>query len=251
MLVAKIRIIESEPAMILDVDEKYLVIADLHIGFENMLSSNKIFLGKNSSTKQITDNVKNLIHAENINSVILLGDIKSSIKQITKSEWNDIPYFFDEIKKKSDVILVPGNHDANIQKLIPDEISMISSKGLVIDDVLLTHGHTMPSENFSNVNRIIMGHIHPVFFQEDSLVNGERVWISLKAKKELIFPSAKGEIEITVIPSFNPYFYATQKRHYKKSISPIIEKIRNESIGKIITLGGTIIGNESQLPDLL
>ena len=52
---------------------------------------------------------------------------------------------------------------------------MISSKGIVIDDVLLTHGHSMPSENFSSVNRIIMGHIHPVFFQDDSLVNGERV----------------------------------------------------------------------------
>ena len=128
---------------------------------------------------------------------------------------------------------------------------MISSKGLIIDDVLFTHGHTMPSENFSGVNTIVMGHIHPIFFQEDSLVNGQRVWISLRTKKNLLFPSSTGEIEIMVIPSFNPYFYVTQKRHYKKSISPIIEKIKNESIGKIITLNGTIIGNESQLPDLL
>ena len=134
---------------------------------------------------------------------------------------------------------------------MPDEISMISSKGLVIDNVLLTHGHSMPSENFASVNRIIMGHIHPVFFQDDSLVNGQRVWISLKTKKELIFPSAKGEIEITVVPSFNPYFYATQKRHYKKSISPIIEKIKSDSTAKIITLDGMIIGNESGLENLL
>ena len=96
-----------------------------------------------------------------------------------------------------------------------------------------------------------MGHIHPIFFQEDSLVNGQRVWISLKTKKELIFPSAKGEIEIMVVPSFNPYFYTTQKRYYKKSISPIIEKIKNQSIAKIITLDGTIIANESELQDLV
>ena len=247
----KSKIVESEPAMILQEQKKYLVITDLHIGFENTFSTNKIFLGDDSSIKQITANVKKLIQNHSVDSVILLGDIKSSISQISKNEWNDVPYFFNEIKKVSDIILVPGNHDANIDKLIPNEISMTNSKGLVIDDVLLTHGNTMPSENFSSINRIIMGHIHPVFFQEDSLVNGERVWISLKAKKELIFPSARGEIEITVIPSFNPYFYATQKRHYKKSISPIIEKIKNESIGKIITLDGTIIGNESQLPDLL
>ena len=247
----KTRIIESEPAIVLEEGTKHLVITDLHIGFENLLSRKKIFLGSNSSVKQITANVSNLIHRENINSLILLGDIKSSIQQISKNEWNDIPYFFDKIKKVSDITLIPGNHDANIDKLIPNEILMTNSKGLMIDDVLLTHGHTMPSENFSNVNRIIMGHIHPVFFQEDSLVNGERVWISLKAKKELIFPSAKGEIEITVVPSFNPYFYAIHKRHYKKSISPIIEKIKNDSIAKIITLNGIIIGNESELEKLV
>jgi len=249
--VVKTRIIESEPVIVLEEKIRHLVITDLHIGFENTFLRNKIFLGSNSSVKQITANVSNLIHRENINSLILLGDIKSSIQQISKNEWNDIPYFFDKIKKVSDITLIPGNHDANIDKLIPNEILMTNSKGLMIDDVLLTHGHTMPSENFSNVNRIIMGHIHPVFFQEDSLVNGERVWISLKAKKELIFPSAKGEIEITVVPSFNPYFYATHKRHYKKSTSPIIEKIKNDSIAKIITLNGIIIGNESELEKLV
>ena len=252
MLMVKTRIVESEPAMILqENEEKYLVVADLHLGFEHILSSNKIFLGSNSSVKQITDNLKNIIRNENIDSVVLLGDIKSSIQHIAKNEWAEVPYFFDEIKKESDVILVPGNHDSNIEKLVPNGITMISSKGLVIDDVLLTHGHSTPSENFSSVNRIIMGHVHPVFFQENSLVNGQRVWISLKSKKDLIFPSKTGEIEITVIPSFNPYFYTTQKRHYKKSISPIIEKIKNESIAKIITLDGTIIANEAELQDLI
>ena len=237
--------------MILEEKKKYLVISDLHIGFENTLSSNKVFVGKNSSIKQITNNVKNLIQEENVKSVILLGDVKSSTQSIYKNEWNDVPYFFDEVKKMSEVILIPGNHDGNIQKLVPDEILMISSKGIVIDDTLLTHGHTMPSENFSSVNRIIMGHIHPVFFHDDSLVNGQRVWISLNTKNDMIFPSMSGEIEITILPSFNPYFYATEKRYYKKAISPIIEKVKNDSIAKIITLDGAIIGNEVELQDLL
>ena len=246
----KTRIIESKPVMVLEEKVRHLVVTDLHIGFENT-SGNKIFLGKNSSVKQITNDIKKLIYDEEIDSLVLLGDIKSSVEKISKNEWDDVPYFFDEIKKLSDVILVPGNHDANIDKLIPNEILMTNSKGLIIDDVLLTHGHSMPSNNFSNVNRIIMGHIHPVFFQGDSLVNGERVWISLKTKKELIFPSAKGEIEITVMPSFNPYFNTRQKREYKKSISPIIQKIKNDSIAKIITLNGIIIGSERELTELV
>ena len=128
---------------------------------------------------------------------------------------------------------------------------MISSKGLVIDNVLLTHGHTMPTENFSHINKIIMGHLHPVFFDEDSLVNGQRVWLSLKAKKELIFPSTSGEIEITVIPSFNPYIYATRKQFYKKSISPIIQKVKTDANVKIVTLDGVIVGDESMLNELI
>ena len=79
----KIRIIRSEPALLLEGEKKYLVITDLHIGFENTFSTNKIFLGDDSSIKQITANVKKLIQNHSVDSVILLGDIKSSISQIS------------------------------------------------------------------------------------------------------------------------------------------------------------------------
>jgi len=244
------RIIDSEPALILENEKKNLVISDLHIGFEHKFSSNKIPNSKNSSVNDIINNVKKIIKKENPDTLILLGDVKSSIQNITKSEWNDVPYFFEELKS-IEIILIPGNHDANITRLIPDNVTLISSKGMIIDDVLLTHGHTMPSKNYSNVNNIIMGHIHPVYFDENSLLNGERIWISIKTDKSIIFPSAKGKINITIVPSFNPYFYATEKRYYKKSISPIVEKIKGSAIAKIATLDGTIIGNESIINQIL
>ncbi len=244
------RIIDSEPALILENEKKNLIISDLHIGFEHKFSSNKIPNSKNSSVNDIINNVKKIIKKENPDTLILLGDVKSSIQNITKSEWNDVPYFFEELKS-IEIILIPGNHDANITRLIPDNVTLISSKGMIIDDVLLTHGHTMPSKNYSNVNNIIMGHIHPVYFDENSLLNGERIWISIKTDKSIIFPSAKGKINITIVPSFNPYFYATEKRYYKKSISPIVEKIKGSAIAKIATLDGTIIGNESIINQIL
>ena len=140
---------------------------------------------------------------------------------------------------------------ANIQKLVPDNISMISSTGMVEENILFTHGHVMPSENFSHVDKIVMGHLHPVFFQEDSVINGQRVWVSIKTEKENIFPNKTGEIEITIIPSFNRYFYATHRRQYRKSTSPIINRIKTVSKAKIITLDGTIIGNESNLDQVI
>ena len=245
------RIIDSEPALILEGDKKNLVISDLHIGFEHKFSSNKSLVEKNSSINDIISNITKIIKKEKPDTLILLGDIKSSIQTITKSEWKDVPYFFEEVSKLLEVILIPGNHDANIDKLIPNDVTLISAKGMIMDDVLLTHGHTMPSENYSNVSNIIMGHIHPVYFDKNSLLNGERIWITIKTEKSEIFSSTKGKINITIVPSFNPYFYATEKKYYKKSISPIIEKIKDSAAAKIVTLNGTIIGNESILKDLI
>jgi len=176
------RIVPSKPALILEGKKKNLIVTDIHIGFENSMASNEIFIGKNSSINETIQELSEIIDTENPDSIILLGDIKSSIKSISRNEWDEIPMFFEKIRKKCDVILVPGNHDANIQRLIPDNITMISSTGMVEENVLLTHGHTMPSENFSHVDKIIMGHVHPVFFQEDSIVNGQRVWISFRTE---------------------------------------------------------------------
>ena len=245
------RIIPSKPAMVLEGKEKSVVITDIHIGFESSLASNEIFVGKNSSINETIREIKEIIHLEKPDSLILLGDIKSSIVNISKNEWSEIPLFFEQIQKETNVILVPGNHDANIQRLIPNDILMTSSTGIVEENVLLTHGHVMPSENFSHVDKIIMGHVHPVFFQEESVLNGQRVWVSLKTKKENIFPNKRGEIEITIVPSFNRYFFATFKKRYKRSISPIIEKIKNISEARIITMDGTIIGNESIIKQVL
>jgi len=244
------RIIPSKPALIVQGIKKNLIITDIHIGFENSMTSNEIFIGKNSTINETIQELSEIIDVEKPDSVILLGDIKSSIKNISKSEWDEVPLFFEKIKQKCDVVLIPGNHDANIQKLVPDDITMISSTGMVDENVLFTHGHTMPSENFSHVEKIIMGHIHPVFFQEDSVMNGQRVWISLKIEKKKIFPSTSGELEIIIVPSFNRYFYATHKRIYKKSTSPIIERLEILS-AKIVSLDGIILGDESIIKQVL
>ncbi len=245
------RIIPSIPALILEGEKKNLIVTDVHIGFESNMASNEIFVGKNSTINETIQELSDIIDLEKPDSVILLGDIKSSIKNISKNEWDEVPLFFKKIREKCDVILIPGNHDTNIQRLVPDNITMISSTGMVEENILLTHGHTLPSENFSHVDKIIMGHLHPVFFQEDSIINGQRVWVSIKTDKENIFPNKTGEIEIVIVPSFNKYFYATHRKQYKKSISPIINKINKISKAKIITLDGTIIGDESNINQVI
>lgn len=251
ILVVTTRPISKSPVLVIEGNERGLVITDLHIGFENKFFRNDIFIGKNTATSEILKEIIDIVDGEKPDYLILLGDVKSSIKSISKLEWDEIPKFMDKVSKKIETIIIPGNHDANIQKLIPEGVSLTNPYGMIIDNILLTHGHAMPLETFSSVDKIIMGHVHPVFFQDNSVLNGQRVWISLKTKKEQIFPSSSGLIEIIIMPSFNKYFFAAQKNTYRKSISPIIEKIKNVESAKIVTLDGSIIGNESMLEQLI
>lgn len=248
---AETTIVPSHPALIINGKKRYLVISDLHIGFESNLISNKIFIGKNTTTQETINSIGEIIDLVKVDTLILLGDVKSSIKSITKTEWEDIPKFFNKIKDKVNIMLIPGNHDSNIQKLVPEGVSLISPAGAIIENILLTHGHTMPTENFSMIDKIIMGHVHPVFFQEDSMLNGQRVWVSIKTEKQNIFPSTSGELEIIVVPSYNKYFYATNKKFYKKSISPILQRIKKITSAKIVTLDGSIIGDEAIIKKIL
>jgi len=247
------RIIPSKPVLVIkgDDESKNVVITDLHLGFESSLASKNVFVGKNTIVNEIICEIEEILDSENPDRLILLGDIKSSIKNISKTEWNDVPLFFEKMKDRVETILIPGNHDGNIQRLVPDEITLVSSTGMVLENSLLTHGHTMPSENFAHVEKIIMGHVHPVFFQEDSVMNGKRVWVSIKTQKEKIFPSASGELEIIIVPSFNRYFYATQKRNYKKSISPIVERLKEITSARIVSMDGVILGDESIIKQIL
>jgi metallophosphoesterase superfamily enzyme len=138
--------------------------------------------------------------------------------------------------------------------ITPENVHLIGSKGMVLDDILLTHGHTFPSDLRSNINKIIMGHIHPTFFRENSVLNGQKIWIFLKVKKEALFPNTKGLLDLVLLPSFNRYIYSNSKLKNKKANSPILKKIlKKEVIDKclIVSIDGTIIGNENILSEVL
>ena len=140
------RMLPSEPALLID---EHLVIADVHIGFESGFASGGICLGKESSARKSAQRILKMMKESKSDSLVLLGDIKSGTSKITGYEWRNVPQFFDELGD-IDIILVPGNHDGNISRLVPDSVSISSQSGVIIDGVLLTHGHAMPSEKSSS-----------------------------------------------------------------------------------------------------
>lgn len=236
-----------------DEDKRYIAVSDLHIGLESELGSKGVTV-RSSLVREMADDLLSIVESEKAQGLILLGDIKNSVGSISKQEWDEIPGFFRKLASKADVYLVPGNHDGNIRHLVPESVNVISSRGMVLGDTLFVHGHSMPSDVRSNVNRIVMGHLHPVFAKKGSIVNGQRVWVYLQVDKNSIF-SEDGTVDIVIVPSFNKYLYTSGERSPRRSLSPIISRIleQDSAVQKcmVVTLDGSIVGDASVLPSVL
>jgi putative SbcD/Mre11-related phosphoesterase len=255
--VVSISPIHSKAALLIDEDikrQRYVVISDLHIGFESHIYTRGIAFDERIFFDEMIQELSDLIKSNKAQAVILLGDLKSTVGSISKQEWQKIPRFFKLLSEITDIYFVPGNHDSNIRFLMPENINVMSSKGMVLDDTLLVHGHTMPTTARSYIKKIVMGHIHPVFLRHNSVINGQRVWIYLKIIKEAIFPGSQGTLDLVILPAFNRYLYAINERRYTKSISPIIDKaIKSNAVQQalIVSLDGSIVGDIETLMKII
>ena len=237
--------------MLEDESRKYITVSDLHIGLEADLLAKGITVSSSLVSDMVAE-LLDLVQSEHAEGIILLGDIKHTVGSISKQEWDAVPLFLNQLSAKTNVYLVPGNHDGNIRQLVPMNVNMITSKGMMLDDTLLVHGHSMPSDVRGHIKRIVMGHVHPVFLRKGSVINGERVWLYIQARKEDIF-AEKGILDIIVVPTFNPYLYATGEKPHHKSFSPILTRVMHHGVKKciVVTLDGSIVGDAGLLPRIL
>jgi uncharacterized protein len=250
------------PALLLEEERtrskrSYLVVSDLHIGFESDLNLQGFIVDSKYSMNKMLEELNHIIKSHQIDGVILLGDVKSSIRNISKQEWNEVPEFFNILSKHASIYVVPGNHDGRIRFLIPENISIMSVKGMVLEETLLIHGHVMPSSARSSITRIVMGHIHPIFSKCDSVLDGRRIWVYVKVKSDMIFPGTAGTLDIVIMPSFNKEIYAIHKGYHKlfhkgyhNSIAPIIKRaIEFKAIKKamVVALDGSILSDDSEV----
>lgn len=222
-----------------------MVVSDLHIGFEAALNPERISLDLKGSLYRLQDDLRKLLRLCRTDKLILLGDIKASVSHITKQEWQDVPEFFKFMSKYASIYLVPGNHDGNIGLLVPESVTISSVKGMVLVNTLLTHGHVMPPPGRRSVRRIVMGHIHPTFSKENSILNSQQVWLFLRARKDKIFDGAEGLVDLVILPRFNKEIYPTAQRTLNK-ISPILKRVFEHNTVQralAITLDGSIVAD--------
>ena len=246
----EITILYPHPAIMIQYRAmKYLVVSDLHIGFEEKLKSSGVQI--TISTKNMLDELLKIVDYSNPDYLIILGDVKSSIERINFSESKYVPDFLDKISNRVKTIIIPGNHDGNLTYLVPQHVKLHNDSIMRIGENILTHGHATIPKDANSSKRIIIGHLHPTYNQRDSPVSGSEVWTILRGNGSSIFKEVDKDdlTELIIIPAFNRELSVTGFSTFRnKDISPILRRFRPHICEAfIITLNGEIIGDLNSL----
>ena len=205
----------NEPALVVSNTEKTLVIADIHLGIEWDLYKSGFSIP--SRMEQHIKHIHEYMEQITPNRIILLGDIKHNIPGISWQERDEIPHFLETIAQYAPIDIFPGNHDGNIDFLLPKkvDITLHSSKGAVLDGVGYFHGHTWPDPKLLGAKYIITAHNHPIIRFTDSLgyATVEPVWIRTGLKCDIFAQHFRsidfskegiwGDPKIFIMPAFN------------------------------------------------
>jgi putative SbcD/Mre11-related phosphoesterase len=278
-----LRLLLPRPAALIKTGKtKTLVIADPHLGWESALREKGIYVPSQSSS--LLQNLVNLLSLYKPDELLILGDVKYTVVGAESGEWHDIPAFFSGLKKYvKDIAIVRGNHDANLEPLLPESIRLLPATGIVVGHTGLFHGHKWPSPALLKCKTLVMGHLHPVVVFRD--ISGfkitRQVWVKAKCdiaqlaktllQKKRIKIDGKPEemvkkyynfkprtIHLFIMPSFNDFLSGRpmnmtrpKRKGQTMNISPIL---RSEAIdldnSELYLLDGTYLGTLNQVKRL-
>jgi len=273
--------VQNFPALLIQKQkERILVVADLHMGWEVKLAEQGIHVP--SQTPKILEKIMQLIENCKPTSIIFLGDVKHAIAKVEMEEWRDIPDFFEAVTKKVSIIqIIPGNHDGNLEPLLPEIVKVLPPTGIAFGDVGLFHGHTWPAPELLKCRDLVTGHVHPTVAFRDPL--GFRitrqVWVKAKCDsphlaksllKSLNIKPTKDPIDLLqkhfkikfrasnlfIMPSFNDFLGGRpiNEKNLGKGQEPSVfigPILRSKSVNiddsEVYMLDGTFLGTVNHL----
>jgi len=193
--------IPDRPVLELVGEERVLCVGDLHIGLEADMRFRGVIVP--SQTHRMEKELNDL--AEGVDRLVIIGDVKHQVPGSTKQEHIEVPRFFNGLLNHYPRIdLVKGNHDTDIERMLPSRVVVHDQGGFLLDDVGFVHGHAWPSEGVMSSRLLVMGHNHPAVIFEDGLHHNqvERCWVRCRFKSTGDRYARVPE-EAIMIPAFN------------------------------------------------
>lgn len=192
-------------------DADALVIADLHVG-RDATSAVELPLGEQRLLKKRLDRLLDRFCPER---VIIAGDLLDAFDHIPHGVRETLITLLDQIRDcGARPTILRGNHDGMLETI---DLDVAISNAVQVEDTLVCHGHerqTIPS----TVDRVILGHEHPVIE-----IEGQR-WPCI-----LLGPTQDGTPQRIVLPAFNPLAPGTSIATHTdgESLSPLVGAIES------------------------
>ncbi|ODS37473.1 MAG: hypothetical protein A7316_09390 [Candidatus Altiarchaeales archaeon WOR_SM1_86-2] len=176
--------------------KKTLILADLHLGYEEFLRESGCLIPEFQYEK-ITGHLNEIFAQIEVETVIINGDLKHEFGRISRQEWSEVLDFLDFLSGNcEEVILIRGNHDT-IAGPIADKKNVGLRNHYFFDDlkVYVSHGHKIPDDrDFHDSEIVIIAHDHPAIGLREEL----RV-----EKVKCFLCGSWGDKRLIVMPSFN------------------------------------------------
>ena len=260
-----------------------LVIADPHLGWEVALQTKGIHVP--SQTTRLLQRLVLLLSKYKPDGLLILGDVKYSVVKTESGEWHDIPEFFTKLKKHvGRIAIVRGNHDANLEPMLPENVSLLPASGTIVGEVGFFHGHKWLSPSLLKCKILVMGHLHPmvVFRDPAGFRLTRQVWIKATINQEVLtklllrkhkikidgtpedtfekhYSSKSQTSHVFVMPSYNDFLGGrpvneVSSRKRKSSEALIGPVLRSGAVdvenAELCLLDGTYLGTLEQLKKL-
>lgn len=234
-----ISFINGVPALLVE-KERVVVAGDLHIGMETKFEASKIAFPK--ATSRMAQELVSVCRDNDSQRIILLGDIKDRLANVTRPEMQMLKEFFEALSG-IDVRIVKGNHDANLDEILSGMgLSVEISKEILLHDVALMHGNALPSSDAVMKKYIVCGHGHMAAY-----LNG------MDSKAWMIAPVGNGmstqykeynkEIKLVAAPAFNRLIIGSRIGSETESHMPLLNnRLFDFSKARAYDLYGNSIG---------
>ena len=239
----KMEFVGEGPALVIEGEERLLVVADLHFGIEADLAVHGLHFKSRSAAR--LERLMKVIDTTAPDTLLLLGDVKHSIPTITRQEFHELPWILDQLRDRIPMKLFPGNHDIGIERYLRDK-ELQSKDGAVIDGVGYLHGHMYPSPELAG-HLIVIGHHHPLLSLRDEVGCALHSPAYLRADVNTAALGMAADAEnatptrVLFMPAFNEIAGYDLVQITKNPFSPLSRNMLQDDV-EIILADGTYIG---------
>ncbi|MEM0118709.1 MAG: metallophosphoesterase [Conexivisphaerales archaeon] len=226
------------------------MISDTHIGFEEQLSKRGLHVPSQSG--RMAERLLKIKERYSCNSLVILGDVKDSILGLEPKTTPLLNSFFSPIVSAfRQIHIVPGNHDAGLENLLPSSVSLTGSRGLMVVDsgeeghgkIALLHGHAYPARGIEIAKVFVMGHMHLIL----NIGNrAEPLWVRCS------FRIGGDEKMAIIVPPFNELLTGYMPNVEKEKRSSFADYVlRSSSNAEALLLDGRVIGDPRSIGEAL